>query len=149
MCIGEYPLEFNRHVSRKGRQHRLHIESPFTREYFLLQFLLPVQPLFRQRTVPAIYVCHSMPWQIGRPRKIASYLVVGHTEFLPYIVPHGFLSRNCQWHVDSIEGHPVDEWFPFFPTEEGYRISVSAIIEEKAYSWQILLKTGGYEEKIL
>ena len=118
-------------MSGKGWQYRLHIQFTLTREYFFLQAYLVFQPFHRQRTVPTIYVSHPMPGQIRRSREVRAYFDVRHSHFRPDFMPHGFLSGNCQRHIYTIKGHPVNKALPFLPLPPRHRVTIRAVIQEK------------------
>ena len=118
-------------MSGKGWQYGLHIQFTLTCEYFFLQAYLMFQPFHRQRTVPTIYVSHPMPGQIRRSREVRAYFDVRHSHFRPDFMPHGFLSGNCQRHIYTIKGHPVNKTFPFFPLPPRHRVTIRAVIQEK------------------
>ena len=119
-------------MSGKGRQYRLHIQFAFASHNLLLQLGLLVEPCHRQRSVPSVDVCHAVPRQIGRACEVGANLAVRHTQLLPYVVPHGFLSGYGERHVYTVECHPVNHALPFLPVEEGHSVSVGAIVEEEA-----------------
>lgn len=101
---------------------------------FFLQAYLVFQPFHRQRTVPTIYVSHPMPGQIRWSREVRAYFDVRHSHFRPDFMPHGFLSGNCQRHIYTIKGHPVNKALPFFPLPPRHRVTIRAVIQEKRVS---------------
>lgn len=71
--------------------------------------------------------------------------------YSPYVGERDKITTG--YYSDSPYGDPISE----HKCRDGISVDISkygvlyysTIIEEKAYSWQILLKIGGYEEKIL
>ena len=107
-------------------------ELPLPGDNAPLQFQLSVDPRLRQRSVPGVDIGHAVPGQVGRPGEIAAYRLVVQPETPPDTLPDGLLSRSRQRHRDAIQSHPVDKMFPFVPLPPVERITVGAIIQEKA-----------------
>ena len=73
-----------------------------------------------------------MPRQINRARKIRTNLFIGQPYFFPHFIPHHLLAGYSQWHIHSVQRHPIDKTLPILPFPKRHGIAVSTIIQEKA-----------------
>ena len=130
--IGVQCLELARHVACKGGKHGAHAQCALARQYELLQGCLALEPLLGQGSAPAVDVRHAVPGQVDGACEIAAHLLIGHAQTGPHVVPHAFLAGDGQRHVDTVEGHPVDEALPVFPLPEGHRVAEGAVVQKKS-----------------
>ena len=116
----------------KGWQHGCHVQLAFACQYFLLQFLLPVNPALWQRTTKTVEVGHAVPREVCGTAEIGAYFVVGHPHLAPYFLPHSLLPRKSQRHVHAVERHPINETLPLPPLPPHHGVAVGAVVEEES-----------------
>ena len=124
-------LEIAWHHSAETGQHRLHSKSTLTVENLLCKVRLAfipgivlhttptggvsATPTSRFCTTPALEVVHCPPGSEGRTGNkgfgLSCRIVVLHKELAPNLLE----THNLQWHIHTVQSHPVNLLLPTFP----------------------------------
>ena len=129
------------HTAIKSRENGAHAEGSFALNA-LLQQKLPVDPGLGKWPLPLIDIHHALPGQMSRSCEETSYLFVSQAFALPYALPSGFDTRYRQRHGHTVEGHPVNQSFPFFPPPPWHGVAKGAVIQEKTVLYLSLAGDG-------
>ena len=121
----------SRYVTGKGRKYRLHTQRAFALQDAFLQLYLAVNPLLRKRTLPAVKVAHPLPRQMGRSHEELANLLIAHPVLTVNLLPDCLLTGDGKRHIDSVEGHPVDEALPLVPIPPRHSVAEGAVVEEE------------------
>ena len=119
------------YMAGKGWQDGGHAKFALAGKDFALQVALAVDPRLGQGAAEGVKVGHAVPGEVCGAAEVGAYLVVGHPHLAPHLLPHGFLTREGKGHVDSVEGHPVNEAFPLGPLPPRHGVAIGAVIEEE------------------
>ena len=78
-------------MAGEGWEYWRHVQFALSLKDLLLQLSLSVNPALRERPLPAVYVYHALPRQMGRSCEIGADLLVGQAVLAPHLLPDGFL----------------------------------------------------------
>ena len=120
-----------RHVAGESRKYRLHTQRALALQDAFLQLCLAIYPLLRERTLPAVKVAHSLPRQMGRSHEELANLLIAHPVLTVNLLPDCLLTGDGKRHIDSVEGHPVDEALPLVPIPPRHSVAEGAVVEEE------------------
>ena len=124
LCLGVV-----RQHAAVARQHGVHAQRALAlQDSFLQCFLLSI-PVVGQRSTPPLEIVHRPPGQKSRPGNEASYLFLGIAQLQEHVAPYHFFASDSQWHVDAVQGHPVDLFLPAVPVPKGHGIGKRAVVE--------------------
>ena len=124
--------ELRGHVPGEGRQHRFHVQCALAAEDLFLQFRLSVDPMLRQRPLPAVDVVHAVPREMRGAGEEGTDLPVAEAIVAPDFLPDRLLPGDCQGHIHPVQGHPVDEMLPLPPFPPGHSVAEGAVVQKEA-----------------
>jgi hypothetical protein len=122
-------FDSRRDKSGKTGADRSHTQGAHAFKDLMLKGDLILMPFFRQRPVDTADVSHAHPGKMGRTDKIFGNFLVAQPQFFEHPGGDGFVGDESQWHIDTVQGHPVDFLFPPGPVPIGHGITVGDDIE--------------------
>ena len=126
--FGVNPSISCRNDARKARYDGGHAQLLHAAHDLFLQFHALVNECLWQGTVVFIHIAHALPGQEGRSCEERGKLFRGDAKVFVHLLPHNFLTNHGQRHVDAMQGHPVEFFFPIGKVPEGGAVTKGADI---------------------